>query len=130
MINKIAQAFTGNGSKIFGGIFAGVTSVASLLMLHHESKKAKEAEDEPQQARNDIITGFKNLADKTARDLMYGEEGFDKYMEKNIEPLIADCDEQIRRVKNLAADEKVKSEKLSALLKQTENLVDEIQACK
>ncbi len=130
MINKIAQAFTGNSSKIFGGVLAGVTTVASLLMLHNESKKAKEAEEELRQARQDVITGFKNLADEVAHDLLYGEEGVNKFLEKNVDPIVTDFDEQIGRVKNLAADEKIKREKLSALLKQTKNLIDEIQACK
>lgn len=124
MLNRIAQAFTGNGSKILGAGLAVVGVVVSLFMLHNEGKKAEEAERKLQQSRKDIITGFKDVADDVGRDLSKNVRDF---MAQNIDPLIAGCDKQIKTFEAQAAGEQVKSEKLSALLKRTENLIGEIQ---
>jgi len=52
------------------------------------------------------------------------------FMTQNVEPIISSFDEKIKAVEAVKANEKIKSEKLSELLKQTENLIGEIQACK
>ena len=51
-------------------------------------------------------------------------------MTQNVDPIISALDEKIKAVESVKANEKIKSEKLSELLTQTENLIDEIQACK
>ena len=127
MINKIAQAFTGNGSKIFGVAMAGVTAVLSLVMLWRESKKAEEHERELRQKRNEIVSGFNDLADDIGRDLLNNVRDF---MTQNVDPIISAFDEKIKAVEAMKAHEKIKSEKLSELLNQTENLIAEIQTCK
>lgn len=124
---KIAQAFTGNGSKILGGVMAGVAALFSLFMLLREGKKAEEAERKLQQARKDIMNGFNDVAEDIARDLLKSVRNF---MTANVEPIISSFDEKIKVLESAKANEKIKSEKLSELLKQTENLIGEIQSCK
>ena len=126
MLNKVAQAFTGNGSKIFGAAMAGVAVVFSLFMLNREGKKAEERERALRQKRNEIMSGFNDLADDIGRDILNGVNAF---MTQNVDPLISTFDEKIKAVESVKANEKVKSEKLSELLKRTENLIGEIQAC-
>ena len=126
MLNKVAQAFTGNGSKIFGAAMAGVAVVFSLFMLNREGKKAEERERALRQKRNEIMAGFNDLADDIGRDILNGVNAF---MTQNVEPIISAFDEKIKAVESVKANEKIKSEKLSELLKRTENLIGEIQAC-
>ena len=73
------------------------------------------------------MTGFNDLADDIGRDILNGVNAF---MTQNVDPLISTFDEKIKAVESVKANEKVKSEKLSELLKRTENLIGEIQACK
>ena len=127
MLNKVAQAFTGNGSKIFGAAMAGVAVVFSLFMLNREGKKAEERERALRQKRNEIMSGFNDLADDIGRDILNGVNSF---MTQNVDPIISAFDEKIKAVESVKANEKIKSEKLSELLKRTENLIGEIQACK
>ena len=126
MLNKVAQAFTGNGSKIFGAAMAGVAVVFSLFMLNREGKKAEERERALRQKRNEIMSGFNDLADDIGRDILNGVNSF---MTQNVDPIISAFDEKIKAVESVKANEKIKSEKLSELLKRTENLIGEIQAC-
>ena len=125
-LNKIASAFTGNGSKIFGAAMAGVAIVFSIFMLHRENKKAEERERALRQKRNEIISGFNDLAEDVGRDILNGVNDF---MTQNVDPLISNFNEKIKAVEAQSANEKVKSEKLSELLNQTENLIEEIQTC-
>lgn len=126
-MNRIAQAFTGNGSKIFGGFMAGAAALVSLFMLWREGKKADELSRALQQKRQEVMTGFNDLAEDIERDLLNNVRSF---MTQNVEPIILAFDEKIKAVESVKANEKIKSEKLSNLLKQTENLIGEIQACK
>ena len=126
-VNRIASAFTGNGSKIFGAAMAGVAVLFSIFMLHREGKKAEEQERELQRKRNEIMSGFNDLADDIGRDILIGVQTF---MTQNVNPIIATFDEKIKAVENQTASEKVKSEKLAELLTRTENLICEIQICK
>ena len=41
MMNRIAQAFTGNGSKIFGGFMAGAAAFLSFLYFGVKEKRLK-----------------------------------------------------------------------------------------
>lgn len=127
MMNRIAQAFTGNGSKIFGGFMAGAAALVSLFMLWREGKKAEELSRALQQKRQEVMTGFNDLAEDIERDLLKNVRSF---MTQNVDPIISAFDEKIKAVEAVKANEKIKSEKLSELLRQTENLISEIQACK
>ena len=73
------------------------------------------------------MTNFSNYAEDIGRKL---SENVRAYMTQNVDPIVAAFDEKIKAVESATANEKIKSEKLSALLKQTENLIGEIQACK
>ncbi len=123
-VNRIASAFTGNGSKIFGAAMAGVAVLFSIFMLHREGKKAEEQQRELQRKRNEIMSGFNDLADDIGRDILIGVQTF---MTQNVNPIIATFNEKIKAVENQTANEKVKSEKLAELLTRTENLIGEIQ---
>ena len=127
MMNRIAQAFTGNGSKIFGGFMAGAAALLSLFMLWRDNKKAEELDRALRQKRQEVMNGFNDLAEDTGRDLLNSVRSF---MAQNVEPIVAAFDEKIKAVEAVKANEKIKSEKLSELLNQTENLIAEIQACK
>ena len=126
MMNRIAQAFTGNGSKIFGGFMAGAAALLSLFMLWRDSKKAEELDRALRQKRQEVMNGFNDLAEDTGRDLLNSVRSF---MAQNVEPVVAAFDEKIKAVESMTTNEKLKSEKLSALLNQTEKLIGEIQAC-
>ena len=124
-VNKIAQAFTGNGSKILGAGLAVAGAAVSLWMLYRENKQAEKRERELQRRRNEIMTGFNDLADDIGRDILNGVKNF---MTQNIDPLVKNFDAQIKAVENQISNEHAKSEKLSELLTRTENLIAEIQA--
>ena len=126
MMNRIAQAFTGNGSKIFGGFMAGAAALLSLFMLWRDSKKAEELDRALRQKRQEVMNGFNDRAEDTGRDLLNSVRSF---MAQNVEPVVAAFDEKIKAVESMTTNEKLKSEKLSALLNQTEKLIGEIQAC-
>lgn len=125
-VNRIASAFTGNGSKIFGAAMAGAAVFFSLFMLYRENKQAEEFERQLRQKRNEIMSGFNELAEDIGRDILNGVKNF---MTQNVDPIIATFDEKIKAVEIQTANEKIKSEKLAELLQQTENLIGEIQTC-
>ena len=58
------------------------------------------------------------------------ESSVNDWLEQNIDPIIAKLDKEIAAVETQVSNEKVKSEKLSELLRRTESLIGEIQACK
>lgn len=126
MLNKVAGFFTKNASGI--GKALGVLGV--LFTAYNMIKGAEEArkrEAERNKARNNIISSFNDIADDIGRDLLDSVRSF---MTQNIEPIISAFDEKIKAVESFKANEKIKSEKLAMLLKQTENLIAEIQACR
>ena len=125
MVNRIAQAFTGNGSKILGAGLAVAGAAVSLFMLYRENRKAEEHERELQRKRNEIATGFKDLADDIGRELLSGVKTF---MEQNVDPIVANFDAKIKAVEDQISGDRAKSEKLAELLTRTENLIGEIQA--
>ena len=73
------------------------------------------------------MTGFNDLAEDIGRDLLNRARTF---MTQNVDPIISAFDEKIKAIEAVKANEKIKSEKLAQLLRQTENLISEIQACK
>lgn len=125
MVNRIAQAFTGNGSKILGAGLAVVGALVTGWMLYRENRQAEERERELQRKRNEISTGFTDLADDIGRELLSGVKTF---MEQNVDPIVANFDAQIKAVEEQMSGSKNKGEKLAELLTRTENLIGEIQA--
>ena len=126
MLNKVAGFFTNNAGKIGTalGVLGAVYTIYSAIKGAEEERKR---EAEQQKAKNNIMSGFNDLAEDIGRELSSGVRAF---MTQNVDPIVAAFDEEIKAVESAKANEKVKSEKLSALLKQTENLIGEIQACK
>ncbi|MBR1647550.1 MAG: 50S ribosome-binding GTPase [Selenomonadaceae bacterium] len=125
MVNKIAQMFTGNGSKILGAGLAVAGAAVSIWMLYRENQQAEKRERELQRRRNEIMTGFNDLADDIGRDILNGVKNF---MTQNIDPLVKNFDAQIKAVEDQISGDKAKSKKLAELLTRTENLIAEIQA--
>lgn len=126
MLNKIAGFFTKNASGIGKalGILGALFTVYSIIKGSEEERKR---EAEQQKAKNNIISGFNDLAEDIGRDLLNNVRSF---MTQNVDPIISSFDEKIKAVESVKANEKIKSEKLSELLTRTENLIGEIQACK
>ena len=126
MLNKIASFFTKNAA----GIGKALGILGALFTIYNFVKSAEEArEREAKQlkAKNNIISGFNDIADDVGRELFDNVRNF---MTQNVEPIISAFDEKIKAVESFKANEKIKSEKLAQLLQQTENLIAEIQACK
>lgn len=126
MFNKIAGFFTKNAGGIGKalGILGALFTIYSIVKGSEEERKR---EAERQQAKNKIISGFNDLAEDIGRDILNDARSF---MTQHVDPIISSFDEKIKAVESVKANEKIKSEKLSELLKQTENLIAEIQACK
>ncbi|MBQ3337869.1 MAG: 50S ribosome-binding GTPase [Selenomonadaceae bacterium] len=126
LLNKAARVFTNNAGKIGTalGILGAVWTIYSAIKGSEEERKR---EAEQQKAKNNIMSGFNDLAEDIGRDLSNNVRAF---MAQNVDPIVAAFDEKIKAVESAKVNEKIKSEKLSALLKQTENLIGEIQACK
>ena len=132
LVNKIAEKFTGNGSKYLGGALAVGSAILSAYMLHRNGKKAEEAENKLHQARKDIIKNFTDFADKVEQIFLNGEnvsdeKGVNKFIKKTVDPFIAKLDKEINDVDSLISDEKSKGKKLAVLLKRTEQLIGKIQ---
>ena len=126
IFNKVARVFTNNAGKIGTalGILGAAWTIYSAVKGAEEERKR---EAEQQKAKNNIMSGFNDLAEDIGRELSNNVRAF---MAQNVDPIVAAFDEKIKAVESAKVNEKIKSEKLSALLKQTENLIGEIQACK
>ena len=127
IVNRIAQMFTGNGAKFIGAGLAVVGAVVSLFMLHRENKQSEELEQKLHAARNEIMSGFDEVADDIARELSSNVRDF---MTQNIDPIVANFDAKIKIVEDQISGDKAKSEKLAELLTRTEKLIADVQACK
>ena len=126
LINKIAGFVTGNAGRIGTalGIIGAAWTIYSAIKGDDEQRKREAKQLE---AKNNIISGFNDIAEDIGRELLSNVR---TYMEQNIDPIVAAFDEKIKAVESVKAAEKIKSEKLSVLLKQTENLIGAIQACR
>ena len=126
ILNKIAGFFTKNAGGIGKalGILGAVFTVYSIIKGEDDRRKR---EAEQLKAKNNIIAGFNDIGDDVERDLLNNVRSF---MTQNVDPIVAAFDEKIKSVEAATANEKIKSAKLSELLKQTENFIAEIQACK
>ncbi len=121
--NRIAQFITNNAGKI--GVAISVLGFAwSIYSLVKKDMEQQENEEKIRKARQDTISNFVDSANYISRQLMTAAESF---LVESIDPLISECDKDIKMLKAQTVDAQVKSEKLNALLKRTENLITEIQ---
>lgn len=124
IINKIASFFTKNAAGI-GKALGVLGALFTFYKIVKSEEEAREREAKQRQAKNDIISGFNDIADDVGRELLDGVRSF---MTQNVEPIILAFDEKIKTVESLKSNEKIKSKKLSELLERTENLIGAIQA--
>ena len=120
-------AFIAGNAKILGAGLAAVGMVVSLAMTYHDGEKAKERDKERLKAMEEIRSNF-DKATKNICEQM--QSNVKQWMEATITPIINSFDEKIKDTESQMTSEKTKSEKLSTLLKRTENLISEIQTCK
>ena len=120
--NTVATGVTKLGYAI--GILGAVWTVYSLIQDDNEKK---EQEIKQRKARQDIISQFDDSANYVSQQLADASKNC---LAESIDRLIAECDKDIKDLQTRISDAQVKSEKLNALLKRTENLITEIQACK
>ena len=124
--NRLAQ-FIAPNAKIIGAAVAGAAMILGAYLQHREDEKLREAEKKLSAARQNIISKFNDKAQEIAQGI---SADVNKLMAKYVDPIVKDWDEKIKAVKAQTANEELKREKLSALLKQTENLIAEIQTYK
>lgn len=120
--NTVATGVTKLGYAI--GILGAVWTVYSLIKDDNEKK---EEERKQREARQNIIAQFDESANYVSQQLMAGAENC---LTESLDKIISECDKDIKMLKAQTVDAQVKSEKLTAMLKRTENLITEIQACK
>ena len=125
LTSRIASFVAGN-ARLLGAGLAVVGMAASLYMTYRDGQKAKEREKQRMETMDEIEKNFQTVADNIALQMTNGVKD---WMAANIDPIIASFDEKIKSVAAQESHEQVKSEKLAALLKRTENLIGEIQAC-
>ena len=124
--NRLAQ-FIAPNAKIIGAAVAGAAVILGVFLQHREDEKLREAEKKLSAARENIISKFNDKAKEIGEKI---SEDVNKLMAKYVDPLIKDWNGKIKAIETETTNEKVKSEKLSELLKQTENLIGEIQSYK
>lgn len=122
---RLASFVAGN-TRFLGAGLAVVGMVFSIWMTHRDGEKAKEREKARQAAREGIIANFDEAAEKIGGQML---DSVNRWMTEKIDPIIATFDEKVNEIESAKANDKIKSEKLSALLKRTNALKDAIQAC-
>ena len=122
---RLASFVAGN-ARLLGAGLAVAGMVFSIWMTHRDGEKAKEREKARQATRESIIANFDEAAEKIGGQML---GSVNKWMTEKIDPIIATFDEKVNEIESAKANDKIKSEKLSALLKRTNALKDAIQAC-
>lgn len=89
-------------------------------MTYRDGEKAKERDRERLKNMEEIENNFRKAAETIGAKMLSSVKD---WMKANIEPIIASFDDEIKSIEAQSAHEKVKSEKLSELLQQTENLI-------
>lgn len=123
-VNKIAQFFTGNGSKFLGAGLAALSAFIAIWMMVKGNKQQDEAERKRSQARESIIEDFRNIAAEVDNHIVGGVK---KWISENIDPMIAKFDDDIKKLHGQIEQSGVKNENLTALLQRTENLISDVQ---
>ena len=125
LTNRLAAFVSGN-AKFLGAALGVAAAAFSLFMTYRDGKKAEENERNLSKARAGIIEEFEKIADAIGAKI---SDSVKQWTTQNIDSIIAKFDEEINAFEMQNSDAQVKSEKLNALLKRTENLIGEIQAC-
>ena len=124
--NKIAQFFTTNAGKI--GTVIGILGVAwSFYSLYKDNERRREAELKQRQVRNEIIAQFNEVAEDCAAQLISNSQ---KWLGENIDPILKNFDDSIKQIESDKQKAKTLKSTLAELLKRTENLIGDIQACR
>ncbi|MBQ9487674.1 MAG: 50S ribosome-binding GTPase [Selenomonadaceae bacterium] len=126
LTSKLASFFAGN-ARVIGAAVGAIATVFSLWSTYRDGKKAEERERALRQARAEIISNFESIASNIGEKI---SSSVNQWMEVNINPIAADFDKQIKAVESQVSGAQVKSEKLTEMLKRTENLITEIQNSK
>ena len=121
--NKIAQFITANAGKIGAAIsiLGAVWTIYSMVKADAEQRKRAE---EQRAVKLKIISSFE------ANGIYIGEQIKDRaknFLNENLNPIIESCAAEVMLIESKVAESRIASEKLSRLLKQIENLIDDIQ---
>ena len=122
--NKIAQFVTNNARKLGAaiGILGAAWSIYSMIKGEEEQRKR---EAEQRQAKRDIIASFESVGRDIAEQL---KDAVENVLNERLDPIVTAYDNEIKSIEAQVSSEKVKSAKLSELLKRTENLMGRIAA--
>ncbi len=124
--NKIARFITANAGKIGAAIsiLGAVWTIWSMIKGNEEQRKR---EQEQRKVKNDIISNFESVGSDIGEQLKNSAENC---LDENLNPTISSYEKEIKMIESKVAEAETSNEKLSALLKRTENLIGEIQACR
>ena len=125
LVNKLAE-FVGGNAKFLGAALGVAAAAISLFMIYRDNKKAEENERNLKMARAGIMDEFEKISDAIGEKILNSVK---QWAAQNINPLISKLDEEINAFEIQNSNEQIKNEKLISLLKRTENLIGEIQAC-
>ncbi|MBR4643013.1 MAG: 50S ribosome-binding GTPase [Selenomonadaceae bacterium] len=121
---RVASFIAGN-AKILGAGLAVAGTFFSLWQTYRDGEKAEERERQRRAAREDITSDFNEAAEKIGKKML---DTVNQWLKEKVDPVIASTfDDKIKAVEAQMANEKIKSAKLSELLKRTENLIGAIQ---
>ena len=115
------------GARNAGNIAKGVAAVGAVIPIFLEirdARKAQEQERKLQAERENILTAFEDFADEIFNNINIGIKN---WTTENIDKIIFECDDAIKNIHAEKNNSKIISDKLSALLKRTNNLIDEVQ---
>lgn len=124
--NKIAQFFSTNASKI--GTAIGLLGVAwSFYSLYKDDERRRAEEIKQRQVRNEIIAQFNEVAEDCAAQMIDNSQ---KWLGENIDPMLKNFDDALKQIEDDKQRATALKSTLTALLKRTENLIGDIQACR
>lgn len=122
--NKVAQVFTGNGSKALGASLGVITLAVSGWMLYKNNKQAEEREKQLYLARQRVINSFEGVADAAAAKM---NEVVRQFMNQNIEPVFQKINNQIREIETQQSNLKNVNVEVKNLLNRTQKLIGAAQ---
>ena len=121
--NKIAQFVTANAGKIGAaiGILGAAWTIYSMVKADAEQRKRVE---EQRAVKLKIISSFEANGTYIGEQMKSAAKNF---LNENINPAVESCDAEVTLIKAKVSESEVVGEKLSRLLKRTENLIGDIQ---
>ena len=118
-------ALLARNAGAIGNIVAGVGAAFAIGMEVKAAKEAQELENLLQTEREKLINSFNDIADKIYNSM---NDNATKWAKENIDSIINECDKNIQSLRSEKEQSKLIDVKLRQLLKQTEDLIDEIQS--